>query len=516
MTEFSSQPIPPSDLARLKMAEQLLLEAENACSVRKSPSSQADGSARQSARERLKSLFDPGTGQELFRFVRNRLDKPSFSDGIVCASGEIQGRPLLAWASEFETMGGSIGALQTRQLNELYRLARQSGLPLVALVESGGARVTDGMEIMEGYAETLKEAVYLSGVVPQITCVLGHCIGAPAFVATLTDFIVMDQNSTLCVAGAGVNKAATGEDLDEKALGGPDVHTRHSGAVHFVEADEAAAIARVRQLFSYLPLTQAERPPHYLCSDPSDREAPELNHSLPASPDAPFDMLPLLKAVVDQDSLLEVQAAFAPNLITAFAQLGGQTVGIIANQSLVLAGALDSKALRKMARFLNFLSSFNYPLVCFVDVPGLMPNSAAHREGILTYGSQALSAIGHLKGLKVSVVVRRCFGGAYFLLNPKVGGGDLVYAWPGAMIGIMSDQAMASFAGHNPVLRKTFEALHAQGSRMDDPFIPAASAYLDDIIEPARTRPILIQALKRFSNKRQLDIPPKWLPNIPL
>ncbi len=495
------------DLTRFKQAEQSLQSEEKNRPVRP---------GRQSARERLKLLFDPGTGQELFRFVRNRLDKPSFSDGIVCASGEIQGRPLLAWASEFETMGGSIGALQTRQLNELYRLSRQSGLPMVSLVESGGARVTDGMEIMEGYAETLKEAVYLSGVVPQITCILGHCIGAPAFVATLTDFIIMDQNSTLCVAGAGVNKAATGEDLDEQALGGPEIHTGHSGAVHFVEPDEGAAIARVRQLFSYLPLTQAERPPHYATDDPPEREAPELNQLLPASPDAPFDMLPVLKAIVDQDSLMEIQADFAPNLITAFAQLGGQTVGILANQSLVLAGALDSKALRKMARFLNFLSSFNFPLVCFVDVPGLMPNSAAHREGILTYGSQALSAIGHLKGLKVSVVVRRCFGGAYFLLNPKVGGGDLVYAWPGAMIGIMSDQAMASFAGHNPVLRKTFEAIHAQGSRIDDPFIPAGSGYLDDIIEPARTRPILIQALTRFSNKRQLDIPPKWLPNIPL
>lgn len=508
MAEAPDTPSPlPTQVDRLQAAESYICAQEQAIPIRP---------GRQSARQRLKALFDSGTGQELFRFARNRLDKLDFRDGIVCASGEIQGRPLLAWASEFETQGGSIGALQTQQLNELYRLARQSGLPLVALVESGGARVTDGMEIMEGYAQTLKEAVYLSGVVPQITCVLGHCIGAPAFVGTLTDFIIMDQDSTLCVAGAGVNKAATGEDLDEKALGGPEVHTQHSGAVHFVEPDENSAIARVRQLFSYLPLNQSERPPKYPCQDPIDREAPPLNHILPAHPDAPLDMLPIIHSVVDQDSFMEIQADFAANLITGFAQLGGQTVGIVANQSLVLAGALDSKALRKMSRFLNFLSSFNYPLVCFVDVPGLLPTSAAHREGILTYGSQALSAIGHLKGLKISVIVRRCFGGAYFMLNPKVGGGDLSYAWPGAMIGIMSDQAMASFAGHNPVLRKTLDTLHAQGSRMDDPFIPAASAYLDDIIEPARTRPILIQALQRFSQKRQLDIPPKWLPNIPL
>jgi methylmalonyl-CoA decarboxylase subunit alpha len=510
MEEIPSLPIDnpkPSQFERLKMAEQLLETEEKKRPTRP---------GRQSARERLKALFDADSGQELFRFARNRLDKPSFQDGLVCASGEVNGRPVLAWASEVEIQGGSIGALQTRQLCELYRLARQSGLPLVALVESGGARVTDGIQIMEGYAETLKEAVYLSGVVPQITCILGHCIGAPAFVGTLTDFIIMDQDSTLCVAGASVNKAATGEDLDEFALGGPNIHTQHSGAVHFVEANETAAIARVRELLSYLPSNQAEVPPHLECLDPPDRKAPELNQLLPENPDAPFDIRLVIETVVDQGSFLEVQAAFAANLVTGFARLGGQTVGIIANQSLVLAGALDSKALRKLARFLNFLSTFNYPLVSFVDVPGLMPNAEAHREGILTYGSMALSAIGHLKGLKVSVAVRRCFGGAYFMLSPKVGGGDLVYAWPGAMIGIMSDHAMASFAGHNPILRKTLDNLHAQGSRMDDPFIAAAGSYLDDIIEPAETRLVLIRALQRFSNKRQLDIPPKWLPNTPL
>ncbi|PIQ28357.1 hypothetical protein COW36_04010 [bacterium (Candidatus Blackallbacteria) CG17_big_fil_post_rev_8_21_14_2_50_48_46] len=495
------------DLLRLKQAE-ALIESEDKKSI--------SNSDRPNARQRLKALLDPDSAQELFRFTRNHPEKPSFKDGIVCASGEIEGRPVLAWASEFDSRGGSIGALQTRQICELYRLARQSGLPVIALVESGGARVTDGVLIMEGYAEVLKEAVYLSGVVPQITCVLGHCIGAPAFVATLTDFIIMDQNSTLCVAGAGVNLAATGENLSEKELGGPDVHTRHSGAVHFVEPDEAAAIARVRKLFGYLPQTNAEPPPQLSFQDSCERTDPQLNQLLPENPESPFEIRQVLHSVADQGSFMEVQPDFAPNLVTGFMRLAGQTVGVIANQSLVLAGALDTRALRKLSRFLNFLSAYNYALISFVDVPGLMPNASAHKEGILSYGSQALMAIGHLKGLKIGVVVRRCFGGAYFMLNPRIGGGDLVYAWPGARIGIMSDQAMASFAGHNPQLKQRLDHLHAQGSRSDDPFIPAAGGFVDDIIEPAQTRPILIRSLQRFSNKRQLDIPPKWLPNIPL
>jgi acetyl-CoA carboxylase carboxyltransferase component len=466
-----------------------------------------------SPRERLALLFDNGEYKELFKFANSSTKGNTFKDGLVCGTGMINNRPAVAYASEFDIQGGSVGSLQADQISELYRLARQSGIPVIALSESAGARISDSVHIMEGFSKVMKEAVFCSGVIPQITCALGYCIGASAFVATLNDFIIMNEKATLSISGASVNKAATGEDVTEEQLGGTEIHTRYSGLAHFTEKSEKKSIARVRQLLEYLPSNNLEPPPVMECFDSETREEPTVEKLLPDDTDTPFDMMKLVKLFVDDHKFLELQAAFAPNMIIGFARFAGIPVGIAANQSMHLAGALDSNAFKKMARFVNFLSAFNFPLITFVDVPGAIPTLEENKNGILIHGAQLIQAMGHLKSLKISIVVRRCFGGAYCMLNPKISGGDIIYAYPGAMVGVMSDKAMSSVFKRDTKMSEKIEAMHARGERFDDPFIAASFGYLDDIIFPAQTRVEIIRALKIFGNKRFLDLPPKWMNN---
>jgi acetyl-CoA carboxylase carboxyltransferase component len=472
-------------------------------------------SGRLSARQRLAQLFDPDSGRELFRFARGS-DDPDFRDGLVCAHGTVHGRPVIAWASEFQVQGGSLGALQARQMAETYRLARQSGIPLVALVESGGARISEAVHVSEGYALALREAVATSGIVPQVVCTFGHCIGASAVMATLGDFLLMEADSTLSVAGARVNRSATGEDLSDAELGGAAVHTRHTGNVHFVCAGEAAVLAQARELLRWLPANHAERPPQFVCHDPAERLVPNLHSLIPADDTTPFDMLELIRSCCDQGDFCEVQAEFAPNLITGFAAFGGQTLAIVASQPLHAAGALDPAAARKCARFLNFVACFNYPLLSLLDVPGALPTLQAQQDGMLTHLTQVLHAVYQVHGLKITLVVRRLFGGTYVLLNPKSGDGDLIFAYPQAMIGVMSDQAMAGVLSQSQRGQAQVERLHAQGLRLDDPLLAAAPAYIDDILDPAETRREIIRALKTFGQKRITHHAPRLQPNPPL
>lgn len=491
------------DLENLKQTEDLL---------QKKPPRKLE---RLSAQKRLELLFDDGKFKHLFRFVRSDPFKDKIDNNLICASGRVNGQDILAYACEFNILGGSLGVQQGQQIIELYRLAKQSGLPLIALYESGGARVSDGIHISDKLAECLAEATFASGVIPQLTCILGHCIGASAYMAMLNDFIIMDEKATLCIAGSSVNKAATGEDVTEFDMGGAEVHKKQTGNAHFVEKTEEECIERLRQLLSYMPANNAEVPATIVCHDSEERIEKQVYDLLPAHPSAPFDMKQVIQLFVDNHDFFELQEAYAPNAIIGFARFGGMPVGIIANQSLHLAGALDTLACKKFARFINFLGIFNYPLISFVDVPGAIPTVEQHKAGILTHGTQLLQSIGHLKTLKISIVVRRCFGAAYCLLNPKCSGGDIIYAYPNAMMGSMSDKAMSSFSGMDPRMAKKVEALHAMGKRLDDPFIAASYGYIDDVIDPAQTRPEIIQALQAYSNKRFREIPPKWLNNPP-
>lgn len=468
-----------------------------------------------SPRQRLAQLFDGGEYRELFRFARELKDK-NWQDGMICAHGLVHERPALAYATEFQTQGGSLGVRQTRQLSELLRLARQSGIPIVALWESGGARISEAIQIMEGYAQPMREAVFTSGMVPQIACTFGHCIGASALMATLSDFIIMEESSTLSIAGARVNRAATGEDLTETELGGTEIHTSFTGNAHFVCQGEAATLEQARELLRWLPSNHNERPPCFETQDPADRSVPEISALIPADTTTAFDIRELIESIADEREFFEVQPDFAPNLVTGFAAFGGQSMAIVANQSLHLGGALDPDGARKFSRFLNFIANFNYPLLLLVDVPGALPTLEAQKNGMLTHATQIIHALYHVRSLKISLVVRRCFGGTYALASPKSGEGDLIFAYPNAMIGVMSDEAMTAVMSQNERSRALADKLHAQGLRLDDPLLAAGELYLDDILEPAETRREIIRALNTFGNKLVEHYPRKLLTNPPL
>lgn len=415
--------------------------------------------------------------------------------------------------------GGSLGVRQTRQIVECQRLARQSGIPLVALLESGGARISEAQHILEGFAAALKGAAELSGVVPQIACVFGHCIGASALMATLGDWVIMETHASLSIAGARVNAMATGEHLTEHALGGYAVHQQYTGNVHFVAQGDAHVLQQARSLLSWLPPHHKAYPPHAplgASAPEQQRKTPEITHLLPADPQTPFDMRAVLKACADQQQFFETQADFAPNVLTGFMRIGGYTVAVVANQSLHMGGVIDTLAAHKYSRFLNTINCFNFPLISFVDVPGALPTLAAQQAGILTAMSQSIHAVYNLRSLRLTVLVRRCFGGTFAMLHPKSGAGDLIFAYPQAMLGVMSDAAMQEIMAHSPQGKAQMQALNSLGLRSDDPLIAASHGYIDDVIDPADTRQVLYRSLKSFYFKRVTHYPDKLQGNPPL
>lgn len=498
----------PDDAKHAEIRQQMEAENQRAEEI-------AASKDRLSARQRLSLLFDGGEYRELFRFAREARAK-AWSDGIVCAHGQVHGRPVMAYATEFHISGGALGALQTRQLAECQRLAVQSGIPIVALWESGGAKISEGVHIMEGFVPPMRSAVHASGVVPQIACLFGHCIGAAAITAVLGDFVIMEAEATMAVSGARVNRMATGEDLSEAELGGVDVHNQYTGNAHFVCQGERATVHQARELLRWLPANHQEMPPALPVQDAPTRSTPEIKNMIPHDTSTPFDMGELLRSIADQHEFYEVQANFAPNAMTGFAAFDGQIMAVVANQSLHLGGALDPNACRKITRFLNFISTFNFPLLTLLDVPGALPTLDAQKQGILTHMAQIIHGLYHVRGLKITLVVRRCFGGTYALLSPKTGEGDIIFAYPGAMIGVMSDAAMTEVMQNNQQMQAQAEKLHAAGLRLDDPLLAAAALYLDDIIEPTNTRQEIIHALRSFSTKRVQHFPQKLQTNPPL
>ncbi len=472
-----------------------------------------------SARERLQQLFDPGTFLEMFRYAKERPAQNPVDDGVVCGHGDVNGQPVIAYATEFSVQGGSLGALQTRQIAECQRFAHQSGIPIVALLESGGARISEAVHIMEGFVPAMTGGIELSGVVPQIACVFGPCIGASAFMATFSDWVIMETESSLSIAGARVNAMATGENLSDRELGGVTVHTHDTGNVHFVEQGDQAVLERARELLQWLPphykARPAVRPFSALPVSEQQRKTPEIARCIPADSQTGFDMRKVVQACADHQHFFETQADFAPNLLTGFIELGGYTLAVVASQPLHLGGVLDVKATRKMTRFLTFIAAFNYPLLSLVDVPGALPTLASQRAGILTHMTQAMHAIYNVRSLKITVVVRRCFGGTYSMLHPKSSKGDLVFAYPGAMIGVMSDAAMHQIMQHSEKGQRQIQKLESLGLRTDAPQLAAAAMYIDDIIDPEDTRQVLYRSLKSFYHKRRIGYPDKLQGNPP-
>ena len=484
------------------------------------------------ARERLDLLLDPGTFCELDRFVTHRssdfgmADKKILGDGVVTGYGRVNGRQVCVFAQDFTVFGGSLSGAYAQKICKVMDLAMRVGCPIVGLNDSGGARIQEGVESLAGYAEIFLRNTLASGVVPQISLILGPCAGGAVYSPAITDFIVMVKDTSyMFITGPEVIKTVTHEEVTKEALGGALTHNQKSGVAHFAEENEPAAILRVRELLSYLPANNAEDPPRFPAGLPSDSEAQRqenlLRTLIPANPNKPYDIKELIRAVVDERQLFEVQEHFAKNIVVGFARLGGRAVGIVANQPAVLAGCLDIDASIKAARFVRFCDCFNLPLVTLVDVPGFLPGTDQEWGGIITHGAKLLYAFAEATVPKVTLITRKAYGGAYDVMASKHIRADINYAYPSAEIAVMGPEGAVNIIFRNELAKATDPAAERARLVKDyrekfaNPFKAAELGYLDEVIRPEETREKLIQALELLKTKRQ-DNPPKKHGNIPL
>ena len=481
-----------------------------------------------SARERLDLLLDAESFVELDRFVTHRCsefglaDKKVLGDGVVTGWGTIRGRLVYVFSQDFTVFGGSLSEAHAEKIVKVQEMALKNGAPLVGLNDSGGARIQEGVVSLGGYADIFLRNTLASGVIPQISVVLGPCAGGAVYSPAITDFVYMVRGTSfMFVTGPGVVKAVTHEDVDMEGLGGADVHAETSGVAHFAHDTEAESLDAVRELFRYIPQNNAERPPAGDGADPHDRRDPALLEIVPENANHPYDVLDVIRAVVDDGVFYEVHAGFARNLVTGFAHLGGHAVGVVANQPAALAGVLDIDASDKGARFVRFCDAFNLPLVVFEDVPGFLPGTSQEHGGIIRHGAKLLYAFCEATVPKATVVTRKAYGGAYDVMNSKHVRGDVNLAWPSAEIAVMGPKGAVEILFRKEIAASDDPAV-ATEARMAEyrekfahPYEAAARGYLDDVIDPRETRPRLINALDMLSAKRDSN-PPKKHGNIPL
>ncbi len=483
---------------------------------------------KMTARERIDALTDEGTFIETQPYITGRstemgMDKKRFlGDGVVSGSGDVYGRQVFLFAQDFTVLGGSLGEMHAERIAEAQRLALQNRVPFVQINDSGGARIQEGILSLHGYAKIFKNNTHASGVIPQISIILGPCAGGAAYSPAITDFICMvDQVSSMYITGPGVIKAVTGEDIDQERLGGASAHAAKSGNVHFRFATEADCIDFVRLLLSYLPENNGEEPPIVECDDPLDRETPEIMEIMPDNPKATYDVRDIIDTVFDADSFLEVHAEFAINVVVGFAKLAGRTVGVFANQPKFYAAALDINASDKAARFIRFCDSFNIPIVSLVDVPGFLPGIEQEHGGIIRHGAKILYAIAEATVPKIALVMRKAYGGAYIAMSSKALGYDRVIALPTAEIAVMGAEGAANIIfrkdisdADDPEAMKNKKIEEYRDHAMN-PFVPAGYGYVDDIIEPAYARIELVRSLEMNITKKE-ERPAKKHGNIPL
>lgn len=480
------------------------------------------------ARERIDKLLDPGSFRELDMFVTHRatgfgVEKQKYlGDSVVTGWGTIDGRLVYVFSQDFTVFGGSLSEVHAEKVCKIMDLAMKNGAPVIGLNDSGGARIQEGVVSLAGYAYIFLRNVLASGVIPQISAILGPCAGGAVYSPAMTDFILMVKNTShMFITGPEVIKAVTREEVTFEELGGALTHASKSGVAHFAAEDEEHCLGLIRRLLSYIPQNNLEDPPFVPSADPEDRVDPELGRLIPDSPTKPYDMKEIIRRVVDDGTFLEVHEHWAQNIVVGFARLGGFSVGIVANQPLVLAGVLDIDASRKAARFVRFCDAFNIPLVTFVDVPGFLPGVDQEHNGIILNGAKLLWAYCEATVPKITVITRKAYGGAYDVMSSKHIRGDISYAWPTAEIAVMGPEGAV-----NIVFRKqiaTAEDPEAERQRLvreyreqfANPYVAAARGYVDDVIEPQETRPRLIDALKMLRNKRDAN-PPKKHGNIPL
>ncbi len=480
------------------------------------------------ARERLDLLLDPGSFVELDAFVTHRatefgLDRQHFlGDGVVTGHGTVDGRLVFVFSQDFTVFGGSLSEAYAEKICKVMDLAMKVGAPVIGLNDSGGARIQEGVASLGGYAEIFLRNVLASGVVPQISVIMGPCAGGAVYSPAMTDFTIMvEGTSYMFVTGPNVVKAVTHEEVDSEALGGASVHTVRSGVAHLAAKDEAEALEQVKALLSHLPQNNLADVPLVPTHDPTDRMDPELDRVVPDGPLKPYDMHDVLRRVVDDGDFLEIQPGWAGNIIIGYARIGGRSVGIVAQQPSVLAGALDIDASVKAARFVRTCDAFNVPLVTFVDVPGFLPGVAQEHGGIIKHGAKLLYAYCEATVPKVTVITRKAYGGAYDVMSSKHIRGDMNFAWPTAEIAVMGAEGAVNIIFKDPITaaddpaaeRKRLVAEYE--AEFSNPYVAAARGYIDEVILPRETRPRLARALEMLADKRDTN-PRKKHGNIPL
>ena len=483
------------------------------------------------ARERIQMLLDEGSFEEFDMFVTHRcydfgMEKShTYGDGVVTGYGTIDGRLVYIFAQDFTVSGGSLSKTMSEKICKVMDMAMRAGAPCIGLNDSGGARIQEGVNALAGYAEIFQRNVMASGVIPQISVILGPCAGGAVYSPALTDFTIMKRDTSyMFLTGPAVVKTVTGEDVTQEQLGGASVHTSKSGVADFAASTEEEAMELIRKLISYIPQNNMEDAPLAPCTDSISRLEDSLNEIIPDSPNKPYDMYEVIRAIVDNGDFLEVHESFAKNVITCFARFNGQSVGIIANQPKYMAGVLDINASRKAARFVRFCDAFNIPIVTLVDVPGFLPGTGQEYGGVITHGAKLLFAYCEATVPKVTVTLRKSYGGAYIVMSSKHIRGDINYAWPSAEIAVMgaSGAVEVLFAREiakieDPAQKAAFIAEKEEEYRQkfSNPYNAAKYGYIDDVIEPRNTRFRIIRALQSLATKR-LTNPAKKHSNIPL
>jgi acetyl-CoA carboxylase carboxyltransferase component len=480
------------------------------------------------ARERIDALLDAGSFTELDAFAIHRSTAFGMErqhppgDGVITGHGTIDGRPVCVFSQDFTVFGGSLGEVMAEKICKVMDLAVRMGVPCIGINDSGGARIQEGVVSLGGYAEIFYRNVVASGVVPQISWIAGPCAGGAVYSPALTDFIVMVKGtSQMFITGPDVIQTVTGEIVDAEALGGALTHNRRSGVAHFAAEDEADAAGQIRALLSYLPSNNLDDPPYAAPADDPQRMDELLQTVIPDNPRRPYDMQVVIDAVVDQQSFFEVQAQWAANIVIGFARLDGHVVGIVANQPAQLAGTLDIDSSVKAARFVRFCDAFNIPLVTFVDVPGFLPGAQQEYGGIIRHGAKLLYAYAEATVPKLTVITRKAYGGAYDVMGSKHIRADFNFAWPTAEIAVLGAEAAVRIIfrrelaqADDPAARQA-ELTAAYQERFASPYIAAERGYIDAVIEPRETRPMLIRALALARGKRQ-GLPPRKHGTMPL
>jgi propionyl-CoA carboxylase beta chain len=480
------------------------------------------------ARERAERLCDPGSFVELDRYVRHRatefgmLERRPYGDAVVTGYGTIFERKVFVFSQDFTVFGGSLSEVFAEKICKVMDLAAKYGCPVVGINDSGGARIQEGVVSLAGYAEIFWRNVQCSGVIPQLSLIMGPCAGGAVYSPAMTDFVLMVEGSSyMFITGPDVVKTVTGEEVSFEDLGGAATHASRSGVAHFIAPDEEACLDDARYLLSFLPQNNLDPPPFAAPSDPVDREEPELDTLIPDSPNKPYDMKAVIERVVDDGEFLEVHERYAENIVCGFARLGGHSIGVVGNQPRSLAGVLDIDSSVKAGRFVRTCDAFGIPLVTFVDVPGFLPGTAQEWGGIIRHGAKLLYAYAEATVPKLAVITRKAYGGAYDVMSSKHIRADFNFAWPTAEVAVMGPEGAV-----NIVFRKELEEAADPDARREEliaeyrarfanPYTAAERGYVDDVIEPRRTRPVLVDALETALTKRE-PRPQRKHGNIPL